>query len=109
MQELRRSRRLIATLFGVFSVAVFLTGIGLAVYACVQWLQTAHWQPLTVNDLLTRWAREWVVHPRTWLGLHRIIMWVRSVPVFVVVTLLGGVLIVLAPPLRPSPTWQNAW
>jgi hypothetical protein len=106
-----RSRRLIPTLVGALSLAVLLTGIGLAGYAGVRWLQTAHWQPLTVNGLLTGWpaTRDWVAHPRAWLGLHRVIMWVRSVPVFVIVMLLGGALVVLSPPLTQSSTWQDSW
>ena len=107
----QRSRPLIATLPGALSLAVFLTGIGLAGYAGVQWLQTAHWQPLTVNGLLTGWptTRDWVAHPRAWLGLHRVILWVRNVPVFVIVALLGGVLLVVSPPLTRSTGRQNFW
>ena len=106
-----RSRRLIATLVGAFSLAVLLTGIGLAGYAGVRWLQTAHWQPLTVNGLLTAWptTHDWVAHPRAWVGLHRVIMWVRNVPVFVIVTLLGGVLVAVSPPLTRPTTWQDSW
>jgi hypothetical protein len=102
--DLQHARRLIAILFGGFSLAVFLAGIGLAAYAGVQWLQTAHWQPLTVNSALTNWptTRDWVAHPRAWLGLHRVMMWVRSVPMFVIVTLLGGALLVLSPPMTRS-------
>jgi hypothetical protein len=111
MWDLHRARRLLSILLATFSLAVFLTGIGLAAYAGVQWLQTAHWQPLTINGLLTSWpmTRDWVAHPRAWLGLHRVIMWVGSVPAFVIVTLLGGVLLALSPPLRRSRTWQDAW
>ncbi len=92
-------------------LAVFLTGIGLAAYAGVQWLQTARWEPLTINALLTSWpaTRDWTAHPRAWLGLHRVVMWIRWVPVFVIVTLLGGVLLVLSPSVTRSPTWQDAW
>jgi hypothetical protein len=111
MWDLQHARRLIAIVWRAFSLAVFLAGIGFAGYAGVQWLQTAHWQPLTVNGVVTSWptTRDWVAHPRAWLGLHRVIMWVRSVPVFVIVTLLGGALLVLSPPLTRSPTWQDAW
>jgi len=105
------ARWLIAILLGAFSLAVFVAGLGLAGYAGMQWLQTAHWQPLTVNGLLTSWptTRDWVAHPHAWLGLHRIIMWVRSVPVFIIVMLLGGVLVVVSPPLTRPTTRQDSW
>ena len=111
MRDPQHSRRLIATLVGALSLAVFLTGIGLAGYAGVQWLQTAHWQPLTVNGVLTGWptTRDWVAHPRAWLGLRRVIMWVRNVPMFVIVTLLGVVLLVVSPPLTRPTTRQDSW
>ena len=111
MRDQLPARRLFATLFGAFSLAVFAMGIGLAVYAGIQWLQTARWQPLTLSGLLTSWpgTREWIDHPRTWLGLHRIFMWVRGIPLFVIVTLVGGGLIVASPPLTRSRTWDNAW
>ncbi len=100
-----------AVLWRAFGLGVFLSGVGLAAYAGVQWLQTAHWQPLTVNGLLTGWAatRDWVAHPRAWLGLHRVVMWLRSVPVFVIVTLLGGALLALSSPSTRSPTWRDSW
>src|ERR1044071_3066934 len=81
MRDQPPPRRMFATLFGAFSLAVFAMGIGLAVYAGIQWLQTARWQPLTLSGLLTSWpgTRDWVDHPRTWLGLHRIFMWVRGI------------------------------
>lgn len=100
-----------ATALSAFSLAVFLTGVAFVVYAGLQWLQTARWQPLTVNGALTSWptTRDWVAHPRAWLGLHRLIMWVRSVPVFVIITLLGAALLVVSPPLTRSPTRHDAW
>jgi hypothetical protein len=107
MRKPQQARRLIATLSISFSLAVFLMGIGLAGYAGLQWLQTAHWQPVTVSGALASWptTHDWVAHPRAWLGLHRVIMWVQSVPLFVIVTLLGGVLLALCRPVRRSPTW----
>ena len=100
-----------AVLWRAFGLGVFLSGAGLAIYAVVQWLQTAHWQPLTINGLLTGWTgtRDWVFHPRTWLGLHRVIMSARTVPVFVIVMLLGGALLVFSTPRRPLPTWRDPW
>jgi hypothetical protein len=105
------ARRSLAILMGAVSVALIVAGLSLAAYAGVQWLQTARWQPLTVSGVLTSWpaTREWVAHPRGWLGLHRVVMWVRSVPLFVIVTLLGAFLLVLSPPVTRSPTWQDAW
>jgi hypothetical protein len=100
-----------AVLWRAFSLAVFLSGMGLAAYAGVQWLQTAHWQPLTLNGVLTGWpaTRDWVAHPRAWLGLHRVVTWLQRVPVFVIVMVLGGVLLAVSPPFARSPTWQDRW
>jgi hypothetical protein len=105
------ARHASAVLWRALSLGVFLSGVGLAAYAGVQWLQTAHWQPLTVNGVLTAWpaTREWVARPRTWLGLHRVITVLRSVPVFVLVMLLGGALLVLSSPFTRPPTWQDRW
>jgi hypothetical protein len=81
------------------SVAVFVSGIGLAAYAGIQWMQTAHWQPLTVNGLLASWpaTRSWVAHPRSWLGLHQLIVPILRVPLFIIVTLSGGALLIVRP------------
>ena len=103
-------RRLFAIAFRAFSLSVLLTGIGFAAYAGVQWLQTAHWQPLTVTGALNSspTTRDWVAHPRAWLGLHRVIMWVRNVPVYLIVTLVGAALVVASPPLM-SPPRSSRW
>ena len=92
MKRFQRARRLSGVLIRAFSFAVFLAGIGLAVYAGVQWLQTAHWQPLTVDGALASWpaTRDWIAHPRSWLGLHRVVDWVVRVPVFLIVMVLGA-------------------
>jgi len=107
-------RRLFAIAFRAFSLFVFLTGIGFAAYAGVQWLQTAHWQPLTVNGALNSspTSRDWVAHPRAWIGLHRVIMWVRNVPVYLIVTLVGAALLVVSYPpagVPRSSRWDDTW
>jgi hypothetical protein len=112
MRRLHYTRRLSSLALRAISLAVLLVGIGLTVYACVQWLQTAHWQPLTVDGALTSWpqTREWVAHPRSWLGLHRVVVWVLRVPVFVVVTVLGLALsLVSAPPRLDSAESRATW
>jgi len=101
MRRLQYTRRLSSFALRAISLAVLVAGIGLTLYACVQWLQTAHWQPLTVNGALASWptTREWVAHPRSWLGLHSVVVWVLRVPLFVIVTALGVALyLVTAPP-----------
>jgi hypothetical protein len=107
-------RRLFAIAFRAFSLSVLLAGIGFAAYAGVQWLQTAHWQPLTINGVLASspTTRDWAAHPRAWLGLHRVIMWVRNVPVYLIVTLVGAILLVVSsPPAGPprSSRWDETW
>jgi hypothetical protein len=101
--DLLRARQLCARLWRALSVAVFLLGLGFAAYAGVQWLETAHWQPLTIDGALASWptTRDWIAHPHSWLGLHRIVVRMVHVPVFLVVTLLGGALLLIgSPPTR---------
>jgi hypothetical protein len=108
MTSLQHARRWSAILFRAFSLAVFLAGIGFAGHAGVQWLQTAHWQPLTINGTLASWptTREWIAHPHSWLGLHRVVEWVLRVPLFLIVTLLGAALLIIS---APSSTGQEFW
>jgi hypothetical protein len=84
-----------------FSFAVFLAGMVLAAYAVVQWLQIGHWQPLTINGALASWTmtRNWLAHPYSWLGLHRVVVWTLRVPVFLIVTMLGAALLIVSDPL----------
>lgn len=95
-----RTRRAGAILAYLVSLAVLLTGIGFAGYAALEWLRTARWQPLTINGVLAGWpeTREWVAHPRSWLGLHRVVTWILRVPVFVMAMLVGGLLLALSTP-----------
>jgi hypothetical protein len=112
MKGLQHVRRLSAILWRVFSVAVVSAGIGLAGYAGVQWLQTAHWQPLTISGALATWptTRDWIAHPRSWVGLHRVVVWALRVPVYLIVTLLGVALLIVSDPLtRHSSTGNKFW
>jgi len=112
MRRLQSTRRLSSLALRAISLAVLMVGIGLTVYACVEWLQTARWQPLNVNGALASWptTREWLAHPRSWLGLHRVVVWVLRVPLFVMVTALGVALsLVTAPPSRDSAESQITW
>jgi hypothetical protein len=106
MKGLPIARRLAAILLRVFSLAVFSAGIGLAGYAGVQWLQTAHWQPLTINGILDIWptTHSWIAHPHSWLGLNRVVVWTRRVPVFLIVAPLGAALLVISEPLTRYPS-----
>jgi hypothetical protein len=99
MSRLPQVQRASSLVFRALSWAVFLIGLGLAAYAGVQWLQTAHWQPLTVDRALTGWSatHDWMAHPHSWYGLHEIIAWVLHVPLFVIVTLVGGAMIIICP------------
>jgi hypothetical protein len=83
---------------------VFLLGVGFAAYAGIQWLQTARWQPLTLEAALASWpaTRDWIAHPHSWLGLHRIVARLVRLPVFLVVTLVGGALLIISAPLAPQ-------
>ena len=105
-------KRAITRSLRALSLAVLVVGIGFATLACIQWLQTAHWQPLTVQGALAKWptTREWTVHPRSWLGLHRIVAWTLRIPVFVVVTLVGVALVIFGAQTPESgPTAHSSW
>jgi ABC-type cobalamin transport system permease subunit len=106
MKGLRHGRRLSAILVRASGLVVFLAGTVLAAYAGVQWLQTAHWQPLTINGALASspMTRDWIAHPHSWLGLHQVVVWTLRVPVFLIVTLLGVALLVLSDPLTRHPS-----
>jgi hypothetical protein len=114
MNRLQHAKRLSAIVLRAFSIGVLLAGIAFAAYAGVQWLQTARWQPLTVNGALASWpvTREWIAHPQSWLGLHRVVIWFLRVPVFVVVTLLGLAMVFITNPppvdtIENRPTWST--
>jgi hypothetical protein len=101
MKRLQHLQRLGGILWRVFGLVVLSAGLGLAGYAGVRWLQTAHWQPLTINGALAIWptTRNWVAHPRSWVGLHRVVVWTLRVPVYLIVTLLGVALLIVSDPL----------
>ena len=114
MNGLQRPRRLSAIVLRVFSLAVLLAGVGFAGYEAVQWLQTARWQPLTVNGALASWpaTREWAAHPQSWLGLHRVVSWFLRVPVFIIVTLVGLAMVLISNPppvdrVETRATWSQ--
>jgi hypothetical protein len=109
MRSVPNARRLSAILLRVFSLAVFSAGLGFAGYAGVQWLQTAHWQPLTVNGALAIWptTRNWIAHPYSWLGLHRVVVWTLHVPVFVLVSILGAALLIVTDSLTQHPSTEH--
>ena len=100
MIDLQRARIWTVAAIRAIGFAVFLAGAGLVVLAAVQWLQTAHWAPMTVNGLLDHWpsTRNWVAHPRSWQGLHRIVGWTLRIPVFLIVTLIGAAIFLVASP-----------
>jgi ABC-type cobalamin transport system permease subunit len=83
-------------------------GLGFTVVAAVGWLQTAHWKPLTVGEGLSSLpaVREWIAHPKSWIGLHRIVSWALRVPAYLLFTLVGVGLTVMSAPERPKQIWQ---
>ena len=71
---------------------------GLLAYASAQWLQSAHWQPLTVAGTLDFWptTRAWVAHPQAWHGLHRVVSYLLRVPLYIIVAGVGVVMLVFS-------------
>jgi len=92
------------------ALLILVTGLLFTVLAAIGWLQTAHWKPITVAEALASWfgLREWIAHPRTWLGLHRIVSWILRVPVFLLLTILGVGLAAISAPRKPREIW-NPW
>jgi hypothetical protein len=105
MKGLKRIRRLSKIAWRAFGVIVLSAGLGLAAYAGVEWLQTARWQPLTINGALAAspTTRNWVDHPRSWVGLHRVVVPTLRVPVYLIVTLVGVALLIFSDPLTRDP------
>lgn len=95
---MQRARHWTAVGFRLLSVAVLLVGLGLLVYAGIQWLQTARWHPLTVSGALEVWptTRAWVAHPQSWQGLHRVVTYILRVPLYLIVTGMGLVMLIFS-------------
>jgi hypothetical protein len=87
---------------------VLLGGLAFTLIAAVGWLQTAHWKPLTVGEGLSSVPafREWMVHPRSWLGLHRIVSWIVRVPLFLLLIVIGAGLAMTSAPEQPKQIYQ---
>ena len=93
----QHAKRWMKALVRVAGFAVFLAGAGLVAYACVQWLQTAQWHPLTVGGALDSWltTRNWIAHPQSWRGLHRIVVWTVRVPMYAIGMVFGAALLLI--------------
>jgi hypothetical protein len=101
-------RRFGLIVWRTFALFVLLVGLAFTLIAAVGWLQTAHWKPLTVGEALssTPALREWIAHPRSWIGLHRIVSWIVRVPIFLLLTVMGIGLSVMSAPKEPKQIWQ---
>ena len=97
IKVVQHARRVMKTLVRVAGLAVFLAGVGFVAYAGVQWLQTAQWHPLTVGGTLDSWltTRNWIAHPQSWRGLHRIVVWAIRVPVYAIGMVFGAVILLI--------------
>jgi ABC-type cobalamin transport system permease subunit len=91
----QHARRWIKTLVRVAGLAVFLAGAGLVAYAGVQWLQTEQWHPFTIGSTLASWpaTRNWIAHPQSWRGLHRLVVWAVRVPLYAIGLVFGAALL----------------
>jgi len=80
-------------------MVLFLTGIAMGCYAGLRWLQTGHGDPTLIEDVIVANlpdpAQAWIVRPRSWLGLHRVVVWGLRIPLYASVAF-GGFLILLA-------------
>lgn len=82
---------------------MFVTGVVLGCYAGLRWLQTGGFEATLIEDVviskLPDDARVWIADPRSWRGLHRLVIWVFRIPLFASVAF-GGFLILLATATR---------
>ena len=86
----------IARLIGM---AMFLTGLAMGCYVGLRWLQTGLGDATLIQDVVVEKlpdpAQAWIVRPRSWYGLHRVVVWVLRIPLFASVAF-SGFLILLA-------------
>jgi hypothetical protein len=101
-------RRFALIIWRTFALLILIGGLAFTLIAAVGWLQTAHWTPMTVGEGLSRVPalREWVIHPRSWLGLHRIISWLLRVPLFLLLSVIGAGLAIMSAPEQPKQIYQ---
>jgi hypothetical protein len=101
-------RRFGLIVWRTFALMVLVVGLAFTALAAIGWLQTAHWKPLTVGEALSTLpaVREWLAHPRSWIGLHRIVSWLLRVPLFLLLTVIGVGLAAMSAPKQPREIWQ---
>jgi hypothetical protein len=87
----------------LLGVVMFVTGVVLGCYVGLHWLQTGRVEATLIEDVVVAKLpddiRSWVAYPRSWYGLHRFVMWVLRIPLFVSVAF-GGFLVLLATATR---------
>lgn len=87
----------------LLGLVMFVSGVILGCYVGLHWLQTGRVEAMLLEDVvftkLPDSAQAWVVHPRSWYGLHRFVVWVLRIPLFASVAF-SGFLILLASATR---------
>lgn len=87
----------------LLGLMMFMTGVVLGCYAALHWFQTGRVDAALIEDVvvakLPNATRAWIAHPRSWLGLHRLALWVLRIPLFASVGF-SGFLILLGTATR---------
>jgi hypothetical protein len=87
----------------LLGLVMFVTGVILGCYVGLRWLQTGRVEATLIEDVvvarLPDGVRAWVVHPSSWYGLHRFVVWILRIPFFASVAF-AGFLVLLATATR---------
>jgi hypothetical protein len=78
-------------------MTMFLAGLALGCYAGLRWLQVGNFDVMLMNDVvaehLPERAQTWIIRPRSWFGLHRLVVWVLRIPIFAAAAFVGFLLL----------------
>lgn len=81
----------------LIGMAMFLTGLAIGCYAGLRWLQVGHGDLMLLSDVIVEYlpdrAQTWIIRPRSWFGLHRIVVWVLRIPMFASMAFVGFLLL----------------
>lgn len=89
---LRDRRDWWAESYAFAAAGAFLVSLALLGYECLRWLQTGTWDPLRSWHLATVIDQNWLINPTSWLGVHKILIWVFSSPMFLIYPALGWII-----------------
>ena len=84
----------------VVGVLLFIGGIAAGCYEGFKWLRTGRSTPVLLENVvvgpLPASMEGWIRQPDSWIGLHRIAVWVLDIPVWAVVIMVGFLVLLAA-------------